>query len=180
MNGVQYFQNFITEVEESNLLSEIDSHEWCTDLKRRTQHYGYKYDYTKKKIDKSMYVGTIPTWIKFYCNKLINLGFDKTPDQVIINEYLPGQGIFKHVDCVDCFGDVIASLSLGSNCVMNFEHIKSNKRCNIGLERCSLLILDKESRYDWMHSIPARLEDIVNNVSIKRERRISLTFRTIK
>jgi hypothetical protein len=60
INGMQYLSNFIGEEEEKDLISIIDSNVWLTDLKRRTQHYGYKYDYTKKKIDESMYVGLIP------------------------------------------------------------------------------------------------------------------------
>jgi alkylated DNA repair dioxygenase AlkB len=41
-------------------------------------------------------------------------------DQLIINEYMPGQGINKHVDRIDIFENYICSLSLGSDCVMTF------------------------------------------------------------
>lgn len=177
---MRYFPNFIGEEEEQDLIFTIDRQEWCMDLNRRTQHYGYKYDYTKKKVDESMYVGLIPAWLASYCTRLTGLGFHKKPDQVIINEYLPGQGISKHLDCVDCFGDTIASLSLGSTCAMEFEHIKSSKKGSTVLGPRSLLVLADAARYDWMHAIPARLEDPFGNESLKRTRRISLTFRTIK
>lgn len=181
MNGMQYFNNFIGEDEEKDLIKIIDSNEWSLDLKRRTQHYGYKYDYTKKKIDESMYVGLIPAWMASYGTRMVGLRlFHKKPDQVIINEYQPGQGISRHIDCVPCFGDTVASLSLGSTCAMDFEHIKSSKKGSTILGRRSLLVLSGEARYDWMHSIPARLEDSFGEESLKRTRRISLTFRTIK
>jgi alkylated DNA repair dioxygenase AlkB len=178
--GMQYFPNFIGEEEEQELIRIIDSNEWSNDLKRRTQHYGYKYDYTKKRIDESMYVGLIPAWMASFGTRMVGLGlFHKKPDQVIINEYRPGQGISRHVDCVECFGPTIASLSLGSTCAMEFEHLKSAKKGSTILGPRSLLVLSDEARYDWMHSIPARLEDPFGEESLKRTRRISLTFRTV-
>src|SRR5277367_3320569 len=111
MEGLEYFSNFIGTKEEANLISTIDSYPWSSELKRRTQHYGYKYDYTKKKVDDSMYIGLIPPWMASYCTRLVGLGlFDRKPNQIIINEYMPGQGISRHVDCVSCFGRTVASL----------------------------------------------------------------------
>ena len=36
-----------------------------------------------------------------------------------------------------------------------------------------------DSRYKWCHSMPSKKFDIVNNIRIQRERRISLTFRNV-
>ena len=47
--------------------------------------------------------------------------FDYEPDQVTVNEYLPGQGIAPHVDTHSAFEDGIASLSLGSSCVFTLQ-----------------------------------------------------------
>lgn len=41
MNGLTYIKDFITEDEELNLISFINSMEWNCELSRRTQHYGY-------------------------------------------------------------------------------------------------------------------------------------------
>jgi alkylated DNA repair dioxygenase AlkB len=180
IDGLKYFHNFIGEDEEKELIRLIDAEVWSMDLKRRTQHYGYKYDYTKKRVDSSMYVGLIPAWIASYCTRLTGLGFKKKPDQVIINEYLPGQGIAKHVDCVSCFGETVASLSLGSTCSMEFEHVDSHKIGSTILGPRSMLILSGPARYEWMHSISARKEDVFDGEPLPRGRRISLTFRTVK
>jgi|SRR5579885_2924861 len=178
--GMKYFANFIGQDEEQELIRMIDSNEWSTELKRRTQHYGYKYDYTKKRIDESMYLGLIPAWMASLSTRMIGLGlFDRKPDQVIINEYQPGQGISKHVDCVPCFGDTVASLSLGSTCGMEFEHLLTGKKGSTVLAPRSLLVLSNEARYDWTHAIPARLEDKLGEETLIRGRRISLTFRTV-
>jgi alkylated DNA repair dioxygenase AlkB len=179
--GFKYIPNWIDKPEWSDLIQIIDLlGTWSSELKRRTQHYGYKYDYTKKQIDETMFIGKIPWWLKKYTLSLVHEGlFEKEPDQVIINEYNPGQGISRHIDCVPCFGNVIASLSLGSTCAMEFEHIKSSKKGSTILEPGSLLILSGEARYDWMHSIPARLEDKSGEDTLIRSRRVSLTFRTV-
>lgn len=45
ISGLTYIPNFITATEHDLLLPQIDQQPWLTDLKRRVQHYGYKYDY---------------------------------------------------------------------------------------------------------------------------------------
>lgn len=60
-------------------------------------------------------------------------------DQLIINEYEPGQGISGHIDNKVLFDDIIAGLSIGSQAVMRFE--KNEEKYDLMLERRSLLIL---------------------------------------
>ena len=43
----------------------------------------------------------------------------------------------------------------------------------------SLIILSDDARYEWQHAIPARKSDVVNGFKIARDRRLSLTFRTV-
>ena len=167
--GLFLFPDFISDKEEKNLLTKIDEQEWCLDLKRRTQHYGFKYDYTKKRINDSMRAQDIPEWMH-PIQKLVTPLFDKEPDQIIVNEYEPGQGISPHVDCVPCFGPVIASLTLQSPTLMDLRVRYSRKTdFTIQLTPRSLLLLEREARFDFAHSIP-RQEDT---------RRVSVTFRTI-
>lgn len=176
--GLKYWPDFITTNEESTLIENINQQPWLNDLKRRVQHYGYQYDYKARAIANGSYLGPLPEWIKPFCNLLhVENIFDHKPDQVIINEYLPGQGIAAHVDCVPCFGDMIASLSLGSSAVMQFT--MGNEKKEIYLEPCSLITLSGKARYEWTHAIPARKTDVINGFRIERNKRISLTFRNI-
>lgn len=101
------------------------------------------------------------------------------PDQIIINEYQSGQGISTHIDCVPCFSNTIASLSLGSPCVMDFAHSETGKKSSLLLEPRSLLVLSGDARYLWQHSIAGRKTDRFNGQTIQRTRRISLTFRKV-
>ena len=178
--GLSYAPDFISAAQEATLLQMIDAQPWLTDLKRRVQHYGYKYDYKARGITQDLRIGAIPDWLSGLCDGLHARGyFTQTPDQVIINEYLPGQGITPHIDCVPCFGETIASLSLGSQCVMEFTHAKTGEKQQQLLEPRSLVVLSGESRYDWQHSIPQRKSDMWGGEKLMRGRRISLTFRTV-
>lgn len=177
--GLHYCSNYIDETEHYTLLDIIDQQPWLTDLKRRVQHYGYKYDYKARMVTPDLYLGTLPDWLMPLAMRLHQEGlFSAVPDQAIINEYQPGQGISAHVDCVPCFGKEIASLSLGSACVMEFTHAHHNKQTKV-LEPCSLFVLSGPARYEWQHCIPARKSDVVGGVKINRARRVSITFRKV-
>lgn len=178
--GLSYLPNYITPEEERELINTIDNQPWLTDLKRCTQHYGYKYDYTARKIDSSLKIGEIPNWLDKYCDHLSKKGmFKEKPDQVIINEYVLGQGISAHVDCIPCFAEEIASISLGSSCVMEFTNPLTKEKVSKLLEPRSLLIFKGDARYKWLHSIPPRKSDVWDGAKIARCRRISLTFRKV-
>lgn len=180
IKGLTYISDFLSKRDQEYLVEIVDQQSWLLDLRRRTQQYGYKYDYTKKVADSSMYLGSLPDWIDPYNHRLVSEGyFSQTPDQVIVNEYQPGQGIGRHTDCVKCFGHTIVSLSLLSTCVMDFEKFNSYQKESIVLEPGALLVLSGKARYDWMHSIAARKTDIIDDQEIQRTRRISLTFRNM-
>ena len=180
ISGLQYIPSYITESDHDRLIQIIDEQTWLTELKRRVQHYGYKYDYKKRTADSSMYLGNLPNWILSVAQRLEqdNL-LEVFPDQVIINEYQPGQGIAGHIDCIHCFGDPIISLSLGSACVMEFTHIKTLEKIAIRLEPGSLVVLKGEARYFWQHGIAPRKKDRYKGIEIVRDRRISMTFRKV-
>jgi alkylated DNA repair dioxygenase AlkB len=178
--GLQYIRDFIDQQKHDDLLSQIDSLPWLTDLKRRVQHYGYKYDYKSRSVNYTMQIGPLPQWAGELADLLCERRLaPERPDQVIVNEYREGQGIANHIDCVPCFTDTIMSLSLGSPCVMEFTNKETRQVLPLLLEPRSLVILQGEARFVWMHGIPARKTDQYQNKTIKRGRRVSLTFRKV-
>lgn len=178
MKGLIYIPCFISQEESEHLISYIDTSNWRSDIKRRTQQYGYKYDYTKKKIDDSMFLGPLPDWLNDINAKVgQHFGHRIIPDQVIVNEYQPGQGIDPHVDCETCFGPVVASLSLLSTVEMKFKFGSEVK--SMLLEPRSLLLLKDDARNFWTHNIERVKYDLVNETKVERKRRVSLTFRTV-
>ncbi len=181
VSGLTFIENYVTQTEHDQILSSIDREPWLNDLNRRVQHYGFKYNYKSRSIDHAMYIGSLPNWSHWLCHRLVE---DKLisdlPDQIIVNEYFPGQGIANHIDCEPCFNETIFSLSLVSTCVMDIVK-KDNPRRRVGLllpPRC-LVVLTGEARYRWTHGIAGRRVDEFNGIKIYRKRRLSLTFRKV-
>lgn len=181
--GLVYQSEFITEAEEENLLAYIDRAEWSTELQRRVQHYGWRYDYKQRQIDESMHLGPLPQWAQGLAQKLVSEDWVKDlPDQVIVNEYCHDQGISAHIDSERSFTEYVATISLLETWDMVFRQRDSGKKVEIPLERRSVAILSGDARYKWTHEIPKRdSESVVDQdgryKSEKRGRRISLTFR---
>lgn len=178
MTGLAYVAGWIaTEEEERALLAALDALPWSEELRRRVQHHGYRYAYRGRKVEAADELGPLPGWAEALARRLAAEGrFAAAPDQVIVNEYLPGQGISAHVDCVPCFGPTIASLSLGSGATMELASTSTGERASVWLAPRSLLVLADEARYGWRHAIPARKSDPGQG---PRGRRVSLTFRTV-
>lgn len=149
---------------------------WRNELKRRVQHYGYKYDYKARAVNHSMYVGRLPSFAvevaqQLMSNNLIN----ELPDQLIVNEYQAGQGISAHVDCEPCFKDTVVTVSLGSAYEMDFISLELGEVRSTLLEPGSALVLRGAARYQWKHRIKARKSDR----GVPRGRRVSLTYRNV-
>lgn len=180
VSGLTYIPSYITVDEQNELIGTIDQQEWSIKSKRRVQHYGYRYEYKDGLLASSSYLGDLPDWVNKIAQRLSADGLTKkAPDQVIVNEYEPGQGITSHVDCVPCFGNTIISLSLGSSCAMDFTSSQATEKISILLNPQSLVIMQGAARYEWQHGIPARKKDKYKGIELLRERRISMTFREV-
>ncbi len=176
ISGLIYVPDFLTSAEQTRVLEEVDSRPWRTDLKRRVQHYGYRYDYKARRVDVSMYLGSLPGFALEIGTRLVDARlFDKAPDQLIVNEYMPGQGITAHVDCEPCFGDKIAMVSLGWPYEMDFIERTTHETRSILLATGSVAAISGDARYKWQHRIIGRKHDR----GVPRKRRVSLTYRTV-
>ena len=61
--GLHYFRAFLGDEQQGNVIRQIDESTWLTDLERRVQHYGWRYDYRARTIDRSMQIGPLPDWL---------------------------------------------------------------------------------------------------------------------
>jgi alkylated DNA repair dioxygenase AlkB len=175
--GLTVLPDYVTPAEAAGLLARVDAEPWLDDLKRRVQHHGYRYDYKRREVTADAFLGPLPDWLGAWAERLHREGhIERAPDQVIVNEYQPGQGIAAHVDCVPCFGPTVLSLSLNSGCELVLTPLGGGAAQPVLLAPRSLLILAGESRVAWRHAIPARQRDH----GVARTRRVSLTFRTVK
>ncbi|KAI9327020.1 oxidoreductase [Zopfochytrium polystomum] len=154
------------EEDEKKLLEQLENEKWNNALTRRTIHYGYEYKYRNRKVEKCE---DIPEWLTEITKKLETISGEKM-NQIIINEYTRKQGITKHIDAQNVFGDTIVGLSLNDECIMDFKN--GNERESVKLERRSLLIMTGEARNKWTHCINPKKQNF--------DRRISITWRRVR
>ena len=179
-SGLAMHVDFITTAEEQELLTWINAQPWeAGPGRRRVQQYGYKYLYDRKSTS-PVVTTAIPKVFSDVMTRLVERKlFPRAPDQIIVNEYQPGQGISPHVDHPRHFGSPIGTLRLSGALpmVLALGHSKSYE---VWLPRRSFLVLDGEARSTWTHSIVARKTDVVLGRSTLRPRSISVTFRLMR
>ena len=181
--GLVYRPEFITSEEERELVAWLDEHEWSRPLKRRVQQYGWRYDYRQREIDARMRLGELPDWAAALAQRLVNEELmDERPDQVIVNEYKGAQGISRHIDQPHSFAERVATISLLETWSMVFRLPNSKRKVEKSLESRSVAVFTGDARYRWTHEIPGRKYERVGSdrQRVRRERRISLTFRKVK
>jgi alkylated DNA repair dioxygenase AlkB len=100
------------------------------------------------------------------------------PDHLLINKYPIGDGCKSHTDELDFWEEWIVGLSMGSGC--SFDMSSGSRSSEIFLPKNSVYVLSDDSRYQWKHGIPFRVEDTIYGDVIKRDVRYSLTWRNIK
>jgi alkylated DNA repair dioxygenase AlkB len=173
-HGLTYHADFLTEEEEEVLLEQVGSRRWNETLSRRTQHYGYVYPY--KKGGRLEVTTPLPEEWEWLVER-VQLMCDEPVNQILVNEYLPGQGISAHTDA-GTFGETVVSVSLGSGCVMDFT--RGEEKQPVILDVRSAVVLQGDARWLWKHGIAGRKSDVVGGVRIARGRRVSLTFRHVR
>lgn len=176
-DGLYLTPDFLTQDEEAELITWLDNQSWSTALSRRTQHYGYEYDYTRKNVHLTP---TIP--ISGPLQKIADrLSEIMVPTQCIVNEYTRSQGIAPHIDSRS-FGPIVISISLNADTIMLFT--KGTDVFHCLLPRRSIVMLTGPTRYDYKHSIDKKVTyiDPITQLTITKPhnyRRISLTYRTL-
>lgn len=191
---VYYIPNFITPEEESNILKNVyaaPKPKWTCLSHRRLQDYG------GVPHEKGMITEPIPAWLSKHMEKIDNLNvFDgKKSNQVLVNEYLPNQGIMPHTDG-PLFHPTVTTISCGSHTILNFLENNEHREniCTLLLERCSLVIIKNLMYSMYLHSIKEVDFDIIDEGCVnlpncakryfvgnklKRDTRISLTIRNV-
>ncbi len=178
-SGLTLVPDFIDPESERNVIAWIDQQPWNTSLKRRTQHYGYEYNYSGR--GRAPLVSTTPISgpLLAIAEHLKDVFSGVMPSQCIVNEYTRDQGISAHTDS-PVFGPVIMSISLLSPTVMTFT--RGESKILVDLPPRSALIMSGEARSEWRHEIPARVTLTHADGSTESKpanyRRISLTYRT--
>ncbi len=103
----------------------------------------------------------------------------RTPlfDQLIVNRYVPPQGLASHIDLPHRFADGIMGVSLCGTCVMHFK--RGSQQHSVLLRPGDVLAMHGESRWEWEHGIDEALEYMWCGERVVRQERLSVTFRAM-
>lgn len=176
--GLICVPGFLPDTQE--LLFALDRMPWLDDLSRRVQHYGWRYDYRSRRVHEDAYLGPLPGILQDIAGELFSAGLMQCmPDQAIVNEYLPGQGIAPHIDCEPCFGPEITTISLGDEYPMRFTKVSTSEAIEVWLPVGSACVISGPARYEWRHEIAKRRSDQFGGQRKLRKRRVSVTFRKV-
>jgi len=177
--GLLYFPGWLSEAEHEAALQEIDGHKFELGLSRRVQHYGARYHYDSSQVAEIGSAPPAPKVLSAIGKRLFDEhGFERIPEQIIVNEYLEDQSIAAHIDR-NSFGPKVATVSLLESWYMTFRSPDGLKKIEVLLEKNSLAIMTGASRSEWKHAIMSRGTDSIGGMKIPRGRRLSITFRTI-
>ncbi len=120
--GLSIIPDWISQSQHDWLVAKIDSLPWDNQLKRRTQHYGWRYRYDGSFLSRDRdFMGELPEWL-LRLSGHVKAWLPKC-DQVLVNEYKKGQRISAHIDHRFYFGETIISLSLcSSGTLCHYNH----------------------------------------------------------
>nr|CAD7578426.1 unnamed protein product [Timema californicum] len=202
---VFYVPEFITEEEEKRLIEQVNlapKPKWTQLAHRRLQNWG------GIPHPKGMIAEKIPDWLLTYTRRIETLGLfeGKSPNHVLINEYLPGQGILPHLDG-SLFYPTVSTVSCGSHTVLEFHRpphsdvVPTQSDVSSGhnlpsllVEPRSLLVLQDDLYHKYRHSIAEVTRDTITDQianlescwgrytigqCLQRQTRLSLTIRHV-
>lgn len=181
--GLLYSDHYISEQQEEHLLRNVNSNTkaWKQLNNRSLQNWGGLPHV------KGMLPTPLPNYLQLLTNQL------STPDihfnHVLINKYLPGQGIDAHIDG-PAYKPHAHILSLNSPVVMNFYDTQQKHQliCSLLLRPRSLLSLSAFAYNSVYHGIDECHSHVIDRkvlnasdsevgLTIERKERISLTIR---
>jgi alkylated DNA repair protein alkB family protein 6 len=159
---------------------------------------------------KGMITEVLPDWLAKYCRKISDFGVfgeENVANHVLVNEYLPSQGIMPHVDG-PMYYPTVSTISIGSHTLLDFykplnsDNEATNKEedryvFSLLIEPKSLLILQEDMYKIYLHGIRELKEDVIKDKAntilnydllddkfkfkdvAERQTRISLTIRFV-
>jgi alkylated DNA repair dioxygenase AlkB len=164
-DGFIYRTDFISEVEERELILEIEKLHlepfkyYQFTGKRRTVSFGWQYEFGKSEIKTAPEIPGFLLPLRTRAGELFGID-PKALVQASILEYSPGSPIGWHRD-IPQFG-VVVGISLAAPCRMRFrkyDRARSKQSArgeilSIELQPRSIYLMSGASRESWQHSIP--------------------------
>ena len=174
--GLTYRPDFVSEDEESSLLSLFDAMEFDEvrmrgQVARRTvRHFGVDYAYESGELAPADPIPSELEWLRDRCAELAEIEPARL-EEALVSRYPPEAGIGWHRDA-PMFGSRVIGVSLGSPCRMRLQRrtkAEGRQTFDLELEPRSAYVLSGAARWSWQHSIP-KAPDL----------RYSVTFRSLR
>lgn len=173
VSGLDLRQEFITEIEERDLIGEIEAlglspfrfQGWTG--KRLTRTFGWRYDFEDSSFTEAE---PIPAWLRPLQARAASFAGLAPEDfaHSLVIRYDPGAGIGWHRDRPHF--DKVVGVSLGAPTIMRFRQRLASgfRRASVELAPRSAYLLSGEVRSEWEHSIAPH-----------EALRFSITFRSL-
>jgi len=173
--GFKYQPDVITSAQEQALVREIERLPFKAfefrgfEGKRRTISYGWRYDFTRQKVQPADPIAPFLLPIRELGAAFAGLE-PEALEQVTVIEYSPGAGVGWHKDR-PMFGDVVG-LSLLSPTLFRFRRKAGMKweRASLVVDAQSMYLLGGPARDEWQHSIPP-VETLRYSITMRTFRR---------
>lgn len=188
INEVKVHSNYITESEERTLLDEID--EAFHQIRYESSDvFGYTADY--RQVEKTLW-NSSANIIKKIKNFVFPPGHSRYDFEQVV-DYQPSGFMRSHIDDEETCGNIVAGLSLLSDCVMRLayedDRVVTLRRgvsmqrkdrliiVDVLLKRRSLYVMKDTMRYKFTHEILNKDDSLFKGKRIQRGRRIAVMFR---
>ncbi|KAI5075231.1 hypothetical protein GOP47_0009307 [Adiantum capillus-veneris] len=174
-----YIPDYLSRQDQLRLLNQVNtgsSTKWKSLKNRRLQNWGGVVH------EKGLLPQQLPPWLSDLTGNICkDVGLFPAPlNHVLINEYLPGQGIMPHQDGPAYF-PIVAILSLGSPAVMEFTpHQKLlgqsgdpgnvHEGVSVILMPGSLLVFKDAAYQDYLHGISETIEHRVDKTIVNMDK----------
>ena len=182
LNGVLQRSAAMVTDQEKELIAFVDSIEgWDTSKCRRLRHYGYSHEHGGKNVQPKDPIPVSLRAVMENCQELLRIhDIDSILNQCTVTDYPPTVGVIDHVENL-MLGKVIVMANLLSTVPMQFTPTEpaGGDGVIVLLERWSLVAISGKARYKYQHGITAREYDIIQGENVRRERRVSLIFRSV-
>ena len=182
VDGLQTIKNYVTKAEQTAILHDLNQYPFVDYAGKSCQEFGQNFSFY---IDRFT-ADYLPPAVKALGDRLVTDGIlteEERPNYVLVNRYIPGQGIHPHVDD-NYYTDGIVSVTLMSGGSLNFFRDKNNVyfdenpdignkykpnkmkdkllECGAGyFEPGSLFAMHREGRYAYKHEMKRRYKDRV-------------------
>jgi alkylated DNA repair dioxygenase AlkB len=163
--GLVIVRGFVNPEEEARLVRELDERKWDH---TQEQHYT---------------APDIPPFLQALATRLHECGLVRQEfDRVIVNYYLPGQGMVPRIVSPHRFREEVVMVSLQAQVPMKFTQDTEPAPVTVHMERRTACLLTDEARYKWRHGVEAQRFDVepVNHTQTARGRRLTVTFCTTR